>query len=298
MRCFIFYVMLLELFLSESVLSQDIQSERRQPRCKNPIGKPGHTLVKSCNEKEVCTLNAKNKKPTWQTCDNPATGEELKAFEADVDSKLKNMSGSLNEINEQQIEINEQQIEIIRLLQDLIGPTTLLPSTIVTTEAPEWEKIYSLNTAGGLFANLDDAKKKNIDDPEADLFSRLYELDSMRNWEGVFHFKLCYPELASSTINFPCNEWTQTSNPLTESKITGFAAINLTWTRDGMNDLFHGLGLSSCCSSANLIDGNPFRDWWYSIGTIAYWGCATCVTGPGRTPVKMVELYVLFTPGG
>ena len=48
-----------------------------------------------------------------------------------------------------------------------------------------------------------ETKKKNIDDPEADLFSILYDLESMRNAEGVFHFKLCYPELAE---DFPCNE--------------------------------------------------------------------------------------------
>lgn len=293
MRCLVFYVMLLELLLSDGVQSQESPSERRIPRCKNPNGKPGQTLVKSCTDKEVCTLNANNKKPTWKTCSNPATREDLKTFEADVDSKLNDTKQSLREIY-------EQHIEIIRLLQDIIGPTTLLPSTMITTEAPVevWEKIYSLNTTGGLFANLDEAKKKNIDDPEADLFSVLYQLGSMRNREGVYHFKVCYPELASSTNNFPCNEWTQTSNPLEESTITGFAAVNLTWTKDGRNDNFHGLGLSSCCSHANLIDGNPFVDYWYSIGSLVYWGCATCVTGPVRIPVKMVELYVLYTPSG
>ena len=60
--------------------------------------------------------------------------------------------------------------------------------------------MYALNTAGGLFANLDETKKKNIDDPEADLFSILYDLESMRNAEGVFHFKLCYPELAKAFL--------------------------------------------------------------------------------------------------
>ena len=69
-----------------------------------------------------------------------------------------------------------------------------------------------------------ETKKKNIDDPEADLFSILNDLESMRNAEGVFHFKLCYPELAE---DFPCNEWVQSSNPLTQQKITGFAGIRV-----------------------------------------------------------------------
>ena len=51
--------------------------------------------------------------------------------------------------------------------------------------------MYALNTAGGLFANLEETKKKNVDDPEANLFSILYDLESMRNKDGDFHFKLC-----------------------------------------------------------------------------------------------------------
>ena len=63
----------------------------------------------------------------------------------------------------------------------------------------------------------------------------------MRNAEGVFHFKLCYPELAE---DFPCNEWTQSSNPLTQQTITGFAGITVTWNTNGIGGPFQGLGLS------------------------------------------------------
>ena len=82
---------------------------------------------------------------------------------------------------------------------------------------PVWRLVYSLNTAGGLFANLDETKKKNIHDPEADHFSILYDLGTMRNKDGVFHCKLCYPELK---YDVPWNEWVQNSNPVTESTIT------------------------------------------------------------------------------
>ena len=132
--------------------------------------------------------------------------------------------------------------------------------------------MYALNTAGGLFANLDETKKKNIDDPEADLSSILYDLESMRNKDRVFHFKLCYQELTQ--FDFPCNEWMQSSNPVTESTITGFDGITLTFPKTDVGS-FQGLGLSPS-SKANLIDNSPSSgNWWYSIGTISNFGSGT-----------------------
>ena len=55
--------------------------------------------MKSCTDKEVCTLNDKNK-AKWEPCSLPVTREDLKVFETDVDSKLN---------------------EIIRLLRDIVG---------------------------------------------------------------------------------------------------------------------------------------------------------------------------------
>ena len=110
----------------------------------------------------------------------------------------------------------------------------------------------------GTFYSLDDAKKKNVDVSEADLFSLLYDLQSMRNGEGTFHFKLCYPELASVTNNFfPCNEWIQSSNPFTEQTITGYAGITVTWNTNGIGGTFQGLGLSPPSYRYNLIDAAP-----------------------------------------
>ena len=74
---------------------------------------------------------------------------------------------------------------------------------------PIWQKVFSHDTAGGLFANLEEGKQKNTDNEDAALFSILYNLESMRNDEGMFHFKLCYPE--RTEYQFPCNEWIQSS---------------------------------------------------------------------------------------
>ena len=45
----------------------------------------------------------------------------------------------------------------------------------------------------GMFASDADALSKNKHDPNADLYSRLDELESLRNpADGKFHFSLCY----------------------------------------------------------------------------------------------------------
>ena len=73
--------------------------------------------------------------------------------------------------------------------------------------------------------NINDAKNKNSDDPNAPLFSILDQLEGMRNRDGKFHLKLCYPELTQ--FSPPCNEWIQTSNPATETAITGYEEVQV-----------------------------------------------------------------------
>ena len=148
--------------------------------------------------------------------------------------------------------------------------------------------MFSHDTAGGLFANLEDAKKKNIDDEDSLLFSILYNLESMRNDNGVFHFKLCHPEL---TEVFPCNEWIQSSNPVTESKISDFSAINLTYLSNGNGESFGGLAHSPSNIKNNLMDDTPEDgNWWNSIGTLTWFGSE--IPGPSPHSVKKKELYV------
>ena len=48
-------------------------------------------------------------------------------------------------------------------------------------------------TAGGFFANDADALAKNKGNPNADLYSRLDELEALRNpRDGKFHFEMCF----------------------------------------------------------------------------------------------------------
>eukprot|EP00092_Neocalanus_flemingeri_P068675 GFUD01083998.1.p1 GENE.GFUD01083998.1~~GFUD01083998.1.p1 ORF type:complete len:279 (+),score=71.27 GFUD01083998.1:38-874(+) len=165
-----------------------------------------------------------------------------------------------------------------------------------------WKKVFSHDTAGGLFANLDEAKQKNIDNEHAPLFSTLFNLESMRNDAEEFHFKLCYPELTD--YEFPCNEWIQSSNPVTESNITGYAGIQVTWSKNSIQKPFQGLGLSPASFAVNLIDDAPDHSyWWNSIGTLKYHDGPDTIPGPVTNAgkgivVKRKELYVRYTPSG
>ena len=113
----------------------------------------------------------------------------------------------------------------------------------------------------------------------------------MRNDDGVFHFKLCYPELSEE---FPCNEWIQSSNPVTESNITGYSGVKLTYPKNGIGGPFQGLGLSPLSFGYNLIDDAPSHgNWFSSIGTIKAGIGPGIIPGPSGEPaVKKNELYV------
>jgi len=159
----------------------------------------------------------------------------------------------------------------------------------------EWKKVFSHDASGGLFANLEEAKEKNVGDENALLYSILNNLEAYRTKKGYFHFKLCYPELTD--FPFPCNEWTQTSNPVLESKITDYKAIKITWNKDGINRPFHGIGLSPASKQYNLIDDAPDHiNWWTSIGSLKNWPSvsSTTIPGPHPYPVKKAELYVQY----
>ena len=92
-------------------------------------------------------------------------------------------------------------------------------------------KVFSHDTAGGMFSSQEDALSKNPNTTGALLFSILDQLEDFRNDDGSFHFKLCYPELAG-VGGGRCNEWLQDSNPATETDIAGFRPISLSFTRN------------------------------------------------------------------
>ena len=151
--------------------------------------------------------------------------------------------------------------------------------------------MFGHNTAGGLFSSRTDALSKNSDNPNANLYSILNQLENYRGKDGNFQFKLCYPEFGQ------CNEWIQTSNPATDTTIRGFKAISLAFKTNGVRKAWAGLGKSTDNSySVTLIDDAPAgKNWHSAIGSCAYWPGKPKIPGPVGVGhgINVVNLYVL-----
>ena len=146
---------------------------------------------------------------------------------------------------------------------------------------------------------------KNPTDPNADLYSILDTLETFRDAEGKFTFKICYPEYVGVSGG-RCNEWKQTSNPATETTITGFEPIGtLAWNLRGDGQPWGGLGKNVASQQTRtLIDDMPTSStFWMSIGAfVKYSSSGTApniinrVLGPRSTvrsaQVTKVELFV------
>ena len=86
-----------------------------------------------------------------------------------------------------------------------------------------------------------------------------------------------------------CNEWVQTSNPVSASTITGFKAIKLSFTKDGDNNAWRGIGKSG--SPYCLIDDTPADTTYYTqIGATSYASTGK-IYGPRANQVTKVVLY-------
>ena len=164
----------------------------------------------------------------------------------------------------------------------------------------EWVKVFSHDVSGGFFKDAADAMSKNPEDENARLFSILDQLERLSTSLGVFRLRQCYPEHEEPN----CNEWVQSSNPATESTITGFKAINWVRTKNSKDKPFGGLGLNEEYKHS-LIDDFPEnlgdRLFFHAIGSSSEaWEGSGKIAGP-RDPaprrVRKVELYMAVARG-
>ena len=142
---------------------------------------------------------------------------------------------------------------------------------------------------------------KNSDNPSADLYSILDQLENFKSCDG-FHFKLCYPELIGVNEGDGCNEWIQTSNPATESTITGFKPISLSFSNNSYLNSWAGIGKDISGRNSTFIDDVPNEKYWFTaIGSYSYYpSTQTTIPGPRNQTdlslntfgVHQVELYV------
>ena len=156
-----------------------------------------------------------------------------------------------------------------------------------------WLKVFSHNTAGGMFPNGENHPDRlevlnfNDDDPDAYLYSILDQMEEYRK-EGVFHIKLCYPEYPE---DFPCNEWSQSSNFVDETDVTDYSPIQISYLEAGWgNTDFAGLKkMVGWYRGYFLI--SPYS-WYFGIG-YGYSGGTTFEGAGGKPWVSKLEVYLL-----
>ena len=147
--------------------------------------------------------------------------------------------------------------------------------------------MFSHNTQGGLFttANVLD---KNSEDPNADLYSILGQLHHLKINDS-FNFRLCYPELKGINGS-SCNDWSQSSNPATNSSVSGFRPNKpLVFTKNSYLKDWKGLGKNSLSvvrdPRVTFIDDAPTQSYWYSaVGAFSYWPGKPTIPGPRLEP--------------
>ena len=155
--------------------------------------------------------------------------------------------------------------------------------------------------SGGLWIDYAEVGSKNIDDPEAKLFSILNRLEDYRRRDGKFRFKLCYPELDWGRDGRHCNEWYQTSNPYMDSTITNFEEIFLAFETGIFDTEWGGLGKNpSGFDGDTVMDDTPLHSNWFSaIGAKNYWEGDGFIPGPrhptdaNHARVSKVELFAM-----
>ena len=130
----------------------------------------------------------------------------------------------------------------------------------------EWKKVFSHDSAFGVFTDVEDLKMKKPYDTTAPLYSFLDKLDALKKKDDWYHLKLCYPELTQ--YSSPCNEWKQQKNPLETTSKSSFEGISITFNSNGANHPFKGLATNRYGNDKNtIVDASPgSSNWWLAIG--------------------------------
>merc|ERR1712098_812616 len=113
-----------------------------------------------------------------------------------------------------------------------------------------------------------------------------------------------YPE-RTDISGEPCNEWKQSSNPMSGHKIDGYETVNLAFEyRNGGNEPFVGIGKNKKAYHKKAwVDATPNHlVRWYAIGARQKYddSCDSCIPGPqpdAEVQITKVELWV-FTDYG
>ena len=134
--------------------------------------------------------------------------------------------------------------------------------------------------------SLTDREERNnchADDPDSLRYSILDQLETYRR-NGVFRLRMCFPDYTED--EFPCNEWEQSSNFVTEKEVSGFKAIRLTYPKcSGVMDF---LGLHMSTSTYYHV---TCASWYFSIGMTYVWGWAW-EGAPGKRWIPETTMWI------
>ena len=140
-----------------------------------------------------------------------------------------------------------------------------------------WVKVFSHDVLGGMFPSLyideEEVKNFNNDDPDAYRYSILDQIENYRK-DGLFHIRICYPFYEEE---FPCNEWTQSSNFFTKNDVVDYQPIRITYNESsrgvefkGLRKILYSLSLIVNSNSFDYSFGLGFGVRYYTIHTILY----------------------------
>ena len=153
-----------------------------------------------------------------------------------------------------------------------------------------WVKVFNHNTAGGMFSrvNRDLVRNFNSDDPDANLYSILDQMENYRI-NGLFHIRFCYPGYTSD--EFPCNEWTQSSNFLEESEVVDYKPIRISYEKCYGTIDFGGLKKNTLSYFSYFVA--TCYSWYFGVGYGYSNGGSTYEGAMGRPWVSHSEIYLL-----
>eukprot|EP01052_Picozoa_sp_SAG31_P024616 SAG31_NODE_2108_length_6427_cov_7.816688_2_plen_856_part_00 len=154
----------------------------------------------------------------------------------------------------------------------------------------EWKLIF--RQTAGTHKKTDKWRSVHPGNPEKRNFSILDRMETFRDTQGVFKFKMRWEG---------CNRdkpqiWSQTSNPLTSNNVVeGYTPIDVPYPLDNERNGDEFRGLAAGHPSA-LLNGSKRDDrWWWAVGSQDKFFNDT-IPGPDGQGAKKTELFVCTLP--
>ena len=144
-----------------------------------------------------------------------------------------------------------------------------------TGNSGNWVLVFRHDASNGeFFDSSADATRVNEDNPSSSKFSILDELGELGNTNGIYEFKMVWPEFSRT------NHWSQSCNPVLETCRDSDGQLNHNYVAlnvsepDVAGSDFVGLIPSSVDNT--FLDGVDGARWFYSIGSRVNFGCSGC----------------------